>query len=242
MVKMSSLVNNLWKIRLFLFIFQILLSIDFIFCGDCKSKTNLLDKTCYNDLLTFNDTDWRAGHACTNNQNVTIIEFSRDNGSGKSRLFYGLKDNGRYYFSDGLKKIDSMSCDDCSSSYRGRFESRNLLVSLKDGSPTKQYLFSMSSYYALAELIDIDNPNNINYHAWNTTVFFGLTRPIFSLEFSLFEIGDTKTYIAAFIESAGTKKNAQGKDEEYSNTNTIVKFRFDNYASSGYRTIKACYL
>jgi hypothetical protein len=69
----------------------------------------------------------------------------------------------------------------------------------------------MSSYYALAELIDIDKPNNINYYAWNTTKFFELTRPIFSLEFSLFEIGETKTYIAAFIESAGTKKNSEKK-------------------------------
>ena len=237
MVKMSSLVNNIWKIRLFLFIFQILLSIDFIFCGNCKSKINLLDKACYNDLLTFNDTDWRAGHACTNKQNVTIVEFSGDNSGEKSRLFYGLKDNGRYYFSGGLKKIDTMSCHSCTSTHRGRFESRNILVSLKGGSSTKQYLFSMSSYYALAELIDIDDPNSINYHAWNTTVFFGLTHPIFSFEFSLFEIEETKTYIAAFIESAGTKKNAEGKDEEYSNTNTIVKFQFDSYASSDYRTI-----
>ena len=211
MYKMPSLLNNLQKIRLFLFIFQILLSIVFISCGTCKNIIDLTDKNCYNDLILFNDLDWRAGHACTNNQNVTIIEFSRNHGSEKSRLFYGLKDNGRYYFSDATYKIDTMRCDDCSSDYRGRFESRNLFVSLNGGSSTKQYLFSMSSYYALAELIDIDNPNNINYYAWNTTKFFELTRPIFSLEFSLFEIGDTKTYIAAFIESAGTKKNSEKK-------------------------------
>ena len=233
MYKMTSLLNNLQKIRLFLFIFQILLSIDFISCGTCKNIKDLTNKNCYNDLILFNDLDWRAGHACTNKQNVTIIEFSRNHGSEKSRLFYSLKDNGRYYFSKATYKIDTMRCDDCSTDYRGRFESRNLLVSLNGESSTKQYLFSMSSYYSLAELIDIDDPNNINYYAWNTTIFFDLTRPIFSLEFSLFEIGESKTYIAAFIESGGFNN----ENKEYSLTNTIVKFQFDQFAASDYRTI-----
>ena len=52
-------------------------------------------------------------------------------------------------------------------------------------------------------MIDIDDPEDIQYHAWETMKFFSLTRPIFSLEFSLFEIESTNTFIAAFIESAG---------------------------------------
>ena len=211
MPKSSPIANTLQKMYLYLFIFQIMIKINFIFCGDCSNVENLLTKTCYNDLLIFNDSSWRAGHACTNKKNVTIVEFSRDNGGG-NRLFYALKDNGRYYFSDFVKSVELSNCEDCTTDNRGRYESRNLFASLiGDSSKNKQYLFSISSYYSLVEMIDIDDPEDIQYHAWETMKFFSLTRPIFSLEFSLFEIGETKTYIAAFIESAGTKKNSEKK-------------------------------
>ena len=237
MHKPSSFENNLKKMNLFLIIFQIMLSINIIFCGDCKKVENLLNKTCYNDLLIFNDHSWRAGHACTNKKNVTFVEFSRDSGGGQ-RLLYALKDNGRYYFSDYVKSVELSSCADCTTNNRSRYESRNLFISLSgDSSKTKQYLFSMSSFYSLVELIDIDNPESINYHSWDPIKFFDMSRPIFSLEFSLFEIENTNTFIVAFIESAGSQKNKEGKDEEYSNTGTIIKFQLDNFASSNHRTL-----
>ena len=131
-----------------------MLQIDLISCGNCKNIHNLLDTTCYNDLIIFNDSNWRAGHACTNKDNVTIVEFSLNDEESDKRLFYGLKENGRYYFTEGLKKIDSMVChsNDCGN-YKGRFESRNLFVNLKEDSTGTQYLFSMSSYKSLVELI-----------------------------------------------------------------------------------------
>ena len=236
MLNMIALSNNLRKIRLFLFIFQFLLSIHFAFCGNCKNIYDLTNSACFNAPIIFNDSNWRAGHAATNKNNVTIVEFSLDNEDSKSRIFYGLKQNGRYYFKDGFKKIDTMSCDGCSTNYRGRFESRNLFVSLYNNS-AKQYLFSMSSYKSLTELINIDAGDNFDYHAWDTLTFFGLSRPIFSLEFSLIEIGDTNYYIAAFIESAGEKPDSEGKLKEFSNTTTILKFKLTNYASSNYRVI-----
>ena len=39
-----------------------------------------------------------------------------------------------------------------------------------------------------------------------------MSLPIFSTEFSLFEIGNTNTFIIAFIESAGKRKNNQNQD------------------------------
>ena len=69
-----------------------------------------------------------------------IVEFSLDIGESSSRLFYGLKKNGRYYFEGEpvFKEIDYTQCVDCDngSKYKGRFESRNLLVSL-EGDSTK---------------------------------------------------------------------------------------------------------
>ena len=91
-----------------------------------------------------------------------------------------MKPNGRYYFPDesGTKIIEEMACEGCDANYKGRFESRNLFVSLKDdSSKSKQYLFSMSSFHSLTELHDIENDQ---YFAWNTTYFFGLEKQIFS--------------------------------------------------------------
>ena len=236
---MLTLTTNLRKIRLFIFLYEILLLFDLTFCGNCKNVSSLKQTSCFNDVIIFNDNNWRAGHAATNKKNVTIVEFSLDNGENQSRLFYGLNQNGRHYFPDKYKKIDSMICQDCgSSNYKGRFESRNLFVSLNnDTTKSKQYLFSMSSYKSLTELIDIDNPESINYYAWNTVNFFELKLPIFSLEYSLFEIGDNNTYIAAFIESAGTRKNEDNNDKEFSNTTTIMKFKLDRFAGKDQRTI-----
>ena len=234
----TSICKNLLKIRLFIFIFQILLQIDLISCGNCKNIHNLLDISCYNDLIIFNDSNWRAGHACTNKDNVTIVEFSLNDEESDKRLFYGLKENGRYYFTEGLKKIDSMVChsNDCGN-YKGRFESRNLFVSLNND-PETQYLFSMSSYKSLVELIKLNNVNDIDsYYAWNTLTFFNLSLPIFSFEFSLFEIGNSNTYIAAFVESAGKKLDENNEYKEFSNTTTILKFQLDNFAQNDYRTI-----
>ena len=118
MSNITSMSKNFSKFRLFIFILQILLQINLSFCGNCNNIQNLLNTNCYNDLIIFNDSNWRAGHACTNNKNVTIVEFSLNEGESDKRLFYGLKENGRYYFTDytyGLKKYDSMPCtsSDC---------------------------------------------------------------------------------------------------------------------------------
>ena len=64
--------------------------------------------------------------------------------------------------------------NDCGN-YKGRFESRNLFVSLNND-PETQYLFSMSSYKSLVELIKLNNVNDIDsYFAWNTLTFFNLS-------------------------------------------------------------------
>ena len=79
----------------------------------------------------------------------------------------------------------------------------------------------MSTYYSLVELLDIEN---FTYYAWNTLKFFNLERPIFSYEYSLFEIDNNNTYIAAFIESGGfrltkieTDNGDKWENKEFSN-------------------------
>ena len=230
--------HKIAKIRLFIFIYQILLALVPISCDGCKNIVNLSTKSCYNDVIKFDHDKWRAGHACVTDNGDLIMEFSLNPEESSKRLFYGLNKNGRYYFPGEpvYKQIDNMVCQDCASdpNHKGRFESINLLVYLNgDTTRQKPYLFSMSSFHSLAELIDITDSDNFKYYAWNSLKFFDLNRPIFSFQYSLYEIGNSRYYIAAFIESGGVNNN----EEEYSNTVTLMKFHFNNFASSNYRVI-----
>ena len=132
-----------------------------------------MNTKCYNDLITFNHDTWRAGHPITNNKGELFIEFSTNPKESKKRLFYALNTKGRYYFPGEpvFKLIDDIKCQNCNNNkYRGRFESRNLFVSLNDNpSKSKQYFFSMSSYNSTVELHDIENNK---YFAWDTIKFF----------------------------------------------------------------------
>ena len=226
------------KINIFLF-FLLLCFINIqTFSHPCKGIIDLSIKDCFNDVITFNHSQWRAGHACTNSQGNVLVEFSLNPENSCKRLFYGLNKRGRYYFPGEpvFKEINTTNCVDCDDNeYRGRFESRNLLVSLyNDTEKTKQYLFSMSTYYSVVELIDIDDRENFNFLLWNITKFFNLRRSIFSLEFSLFEIDKNNTYITAFIESAGFNQ----KNEELSNSTTILKFHINSFTPTNQRVIE----
>ena len=165
--------NDFQIIKLFIFIFPFLLSNNLICCDGCEKNSDLTDKTnCFNDVITFDHKHWRAGHAATNKKGEVIVEFSPNEETSTSRLYYGLKKNGRYYFPGEpvYKQVDEMLCQDCTDNYRGRYESRVLFVSLDDDTQKeKQYFFSMSSYHSLVELFDIEN---FTYYAWNTLKFF----------------------------------------------------------------------
>ena len=65
-------------------------------------------------------------------------------------------------------------------------------------------------------------------------IFDNETQVIFSLEFSLFEIDKNNTYITAFIESAGFNQ----KNEELSNSTTILKFHINSFTPTNQRVIE----
>ena len=224
MAQVINLLNeeNIKRIFIyFLFIFQI----NAISCQICKNVMNLTNEDCFNHIIKFNHERWRAGHALINNNGDLIVEFSLDYQSD-SRLFYGLKKNGRNYFRESVfKEIKETLCEDTCEN-KGRFESTNLLVSsYADSMKSKQYLFSMSSGNSLVELIDIEN--NLEYFAWSSTSFFNLDKPIFSFKFSLFEIDNSNTYITVFSESLGYRDGL-----EIANNITLQKFRIDSTASN----------
>ena len=223
MVQNNCTINKRKKIRFLIYYFIIFFTNNQIICDAPQNIIALTDASILNAAIIFNHNNWRAGHASTNKNGDMIIEFSLDTNEGKSRLFYGLKKNGRYYFTDEpfFKEIEEMRCDNCDNDniYRRRYESRNLFISLiNDTEKSKQYLFSMTSSKGLVELIDIEN--NFEYHAWDSLKFFNLTSSIYSYEYSLFELGESNTYITTFRISDGFDAD----NNEYSNTVIISKF------------------
>ena len=93
--------NKTKKARWLFYLIQFILSFKLIFCEDykwCQNIINLSDKTCFNDVITFDHDKWRAGHACTNKEGNVIVEFSLNPGESEKRLFYGLNKKGRYLF------------------------------------------------------------------------------------------------------------------------------------------------
>ena len=231
-IKENNNIKNLFLNYILIFI----PIINGIFSENSESFLDIVNSECLNAVLILNHNQWRSGHASTNKNGDTIIEFSIESPEGKSRLFYGLRKNGRYFFQGAFfKEIEEMNCDDCDNSLRGRYESRNLFVSLNnDTAKTKQYLFSMTSFNGLVELIDIEN--NFDYHSWNNINFFELNSTIFSFEYLLFELEESNTYITAFRILDGL----DGENEEYSNTIMVKKFSVESFNSGNhYSQIKS---
>ena len=163
-------------------------------CRNCNLVNELDDSECFNILL-INSSTYRAGHFAKNKAGDVIVEYSSEN----QRLFYGLQENGKYYFeNDSHFKIKNVTKIDISGKiFEGRYESYNIFISTKnDINKTKEYLFSLSSYKTLLEIFDIENDlifNNV------TQIVF--QNGIFSYQFALFgsTIGNINTYICSNI-------------------------------------------
>ena len=129
-------------------IFIILLSLTQIqeINGAVCSKDSKIKKgdTCFNEIIEIKG---RSGQFGLRKDGVLLIEYSDE---GK-RIFYGLKPNGRGFFPDENSMYEIEEIDRDGDSYK-RYESKNMLVSLKDDSEGKQYVFSVSTYKGLTEL------------------------------------------------------------------------------------------
>ena len=148
-------------LNLFIIIFLLNFQNSLQIVHPCKDVSALNNLSCFNDVIIFSHRKFRAGHAVTYKSGDTIFEFSVDDSPVSTRLFYGLKKNGRYYFPGEpvYKQFNMVDKNDTSNTGNlGRYESHNLLVHTQDDpEKTKEYLFSISTYDSLIELHDIEN-------------------------------------------------------------------------------------
>ena len=131
-----------------------------------------------------------------NSKGDMIIEYSYNS----SRLFYGLKKDGKYYFPEITREIvlesDTVHTD---LGYFGRFESVNTFVSFVDNiNKEKEYLLSISSYRTVLELHDFENNC---YNITSAHSFFNNENGIFAYIFQVLEqrIDNQNIYYIIFI-------------------------------------------
>ena len=129
-------------------------------------------------IIVFDSHKYRSGHFAFNSNGDMIIEYSADS----NRLFYGLKADGKYYFKDNSQNqvpTKEMTFENVNGNDPVRYEAKNMFVLIND----KEYLFSIATHTSVAELIYLNEGNDINYKLKLAENFLG--DKIFSFVFSL---------------------------------------------------------
>ena len=202
--------------------------------SSCTNGGQITDTNCFNNLIILQNY-YRAGQFATDKEGNMIIEYSNDHSGVKQyRLLYGLKKNGRNYFeNDNAHKIIKI---ETSENVTGRYEARNIFVSLEnDANKEKQYLFSTSAYITLTELYDIEGDS---YVVKNTLDFWNII-DIFSYQYSLIEWrkNNKNIYFCVFTQHEADKMTVKEMvdgvekdvEKDYSKTFTIKKFKFTSF-------------
>ena len=192
----------------------LLILIKSIYSQTCQNNMTInIDRECFNEVLTFNQKNYRAGHFAINNKGDMVAEFS-DNYN--SRLFYGLKKNGRSFFDtdSNIKEIEISENSALTGNYP-RYESNNIFVYLEDDiNKEKGFLFNTSSWESVTELHDLENDN---YTIITTKDFFG--KQIHGYVFPLLEakINNKNFYFIAY------------NNDQYGKYFSLKKFGFKDF-------------
>ena len=197
--------------------------------NSCNGVTTYLNTKCFTDKIQFHN-NFRAGHFETLKDGSLIVEYSSD-AVNYERFFYGLKENGRYYFPDEspFKHFQAYNPKE-NSNFHGRYESKNKIVYLSgDTSKTKQYLFSTSIWTTVTELHDLESGTS---YYWDTVTFWDIVE-IFSYEIIILDLPENNEnhYICVFTQHESDKRPVGGNMEDYSITWSIRKFKFDSFGS-----------
>ena len=165
---------------------------------------NLSFINCYdlNNILVFNSKNYRAGSfAFTSNEDM-VIQYSYQN----SRLFYGLKKNGKGYFVNSNNEETSTKeiTIESDTSSNHRYESRSLFISLNDDSSGTQYYFNTGTDITITELINLETGEYKNIETYD---FFG--HSIYSYAFSSLSVENEKLYYVIFLSESDKNVNAK---------------------------------
>ena len=164
--------------------------------GICLINNSIIKTQWLNNIVILNERKYRYGSFAINSEGDMFIEYSMDN----SRLFYGLKKNGKYYFKDEENKETPIKHylvinNDNPSEIVKQYESKKIFISLKsDTYNSKEYFFGVSADLGYAELFDFDSEH---YSIMKTEQLLGFK--IFSYSYFLLNLNNTeKEYVCGF--------------------------------------------
>ena len=140
--------------------------------NSCIIGNSIIKTQWINNILIFNESNYWSGEFAVNDDGDMIIEYSS---KGFERLFYGLKNDGSYYFNNDSNHTKIINIE---SSYR--FESKNIFIYINN----KQYLFSIGTFISVSELYDLENIDA--YSIKGTSEFLGFE--IFSYAYSILKL------------------------------------------------------
>ena len=210
----------------------------------CRSEPDIYNKECFNNIIMFNHKKFQVNNFAANKNGDVLIQYNEYNNydeENSSRLFYGLRKNGSYFFSNesSFTREFNISIDeeilensDFLNSYIKQ-DSKSLFVSIKNVNKKNQYLFSINSYSSTVELYDLNNNNN-NYIVRSFNKFFNLDEDdyYFPFEYELFEIKDKSEYIIVFFPIYNV-------DEDILDVSFIKKFRFKSFDINAYEELSS---
>ena len=158
----------------------------FSYIDSCSGNMpNLRNGYCFTNIILFEQKSYEVNNFAKNSDEDLLLQFSENTNyreSSSSRLFYGLTEEGRYFFSNKSSYSHEFNVDiDVETFYENEFyyldalrDSKNLFVSIRNAPNNgNQYLFSINSYNSMVELYDIKNDKN-NYYIWSFNKFFNL--------------------------------------------------------------------
>ena len=125
----------------------------------CIIDNDIIKTQWLSNIIRFDDL-YRFVSFAINSKGDMIAEFSVEHDTSGKRLFYGLKQEGNYFFknSDGSEAPTKIVIINDSSD---RIDSKNLFISLNNNTEdTNEYLLSVSIYHGNFEIFDFES--NIN--------------------------------------------------------------------------------
>ena len=168
----------------------------------CLIDNEIIKIQWLNNLILFNENNYRYCSFALNSQGDLIAELSTEEANGV-RLFYGLKKDGTSFFKNSYTYTKIITNKD-DNEHPIRYESENIFISLNN---TKEYLISTSIFLGNTELFDFEE----NIESFITTCnFTGYN--IYSTKNQIIELNNNnrKEYLQIFI---GREKT----NEEYNN-------------------------
>ena len=163
--------------------------------GECSINNTITKTQWLTDIIVFDQYKLRYGSFAINSKGNLIYECSVEKEALGTRLFYGLKNNGNFFFKNenGEETSTKVIIIKDGNNYPIRYESQIIFVTLSDG---KECLISISLFTGMVELYDF---NSDTFSQVSTIEFTDYN--IYSTISTLMEFknGNTNEYFYAFL-------------------------------------------